>query len=154
MRADLNVVTLYNTNNSYLLYHFRLGFTTLNVDIGGRNIINSQLCDCGQGPEIYPHFFIDCNIFNEQRQELFNSLDAILINRGLRPPRLSRCALLKILLYGIDPHHPDNRAIFNSLGIIESLCPIWNSVVLYHSAGSHNSLCSLHHLSCLNVIIL
>jgi hypothetical protein len=40
-------------------------------------------------------------------------LDAILINHGLCPPRLSRRAFLEILLYGIDPHHPDNRAIFN-----------------------------------------
>jgi hypothetical protein len=39
------------------------------------------------------------NRFNDQRQEFFNSLDAILINHGLRPPRLSRRALLEILLW-------------------------------------------------------
>jgi hypothetical protein len=39
MRADFNV-TLYNAKSCYLLYRFRLGFTTLNVDLGGWNIIN------------------------------------------------------------------------------------------------------------------
>jgi hypothetical protein len=39
VRADFNV-TLYNTNNSYLLYRFRLGFTTLNVDLWSTKHIN------------------------------------------------------------------------------------------------------------------
>jgi hypothetical protein len=113
------------------------------------------------------------NIFNELRQELFNSVDAILINRRLRPPpppsRLSRRALLEILLFGIDPHRPYNRDIFNctnydilyrladSLGIDESLCSIGNSVLSHcwlHHQLAHTTK-YVHCTTCLiNVIIL
>jgi hypothetical protein len=49
-----------------LLCRFRLGYTTLNDDLGRRNIVPSRLCPCGLAiNESYIHYFFDCPKYNE-----------------------------------------------------------------------------------------
>jgi hypothetical protein len=41
-----------------ILCRFRLGYTTLNDDLGRRNIVPSRLCPCGLANESYIHYFL------------------------------------------------------------------------------------------------
>jgi hypothetical protein len=68
-RADLNV-TLYNTNSSYLLYRFRLGFTTLNVELGGRNIIHNFVTAAKDLKHTHTSSLIATDSMNKDRNSL------------------------------------------------------------------------------------
>jgi hypothetical protein len=75
-----------------LLCHFRLGYTTLNDDLGRmRNIGPSRLCPCGLANESYIHYFFECPKYNESRRKLYNYTVA-----------MSRAVLLSIILNGIE----------------------------------------------------
>ena len=114
VRRDFNVC-IGPPKFSYLLYRFRLGFTTLNSDLGRRNIINDCTCACGTSPETYLHYFLECNHFNVQRNRLLHELDIILQGRVFQNPLILNRELLNILLNGITPHNKDNVKVFKAV---------------------------------------
>ena len=110
VRRDFN--SPLNSKFSFLLYRFRLGFTTLNDDLGRRGMIDSRLCACQTSHETYSHFLLECPMFVQSRQHLLDGLDLLLDGIILRRPGLSKRALTNILLTGIGPNNPKNIQIF------------------------------------------
>ena len=95
-----------------LLSRFRLGFTTLNDDLGRRNMIQNRSCSCNLSYECYSHFFLDCPLYIVQRDLLFHDLSNVLRNCNFDFFSLSKQQRLNILLFGTDSNITLNVEIF------------------------------------------
>ena len=84
-----------------------MGCSKLNGDLANRlRVIDSAACSCGHPTEDASHYFLTCNLFTEQRQVLFDS-----INNLCQPT-------LDILLYGDQSLPPArNNLIFEAVHV-------------------------------------
>ncbi|MEW8548488.1 MAG: reverse transcriptase family protein [Candidatus Thiodiazotropha sp.] len=60
-----------------LLTRIRHSCSSLHADLYRVNIIQSPACDCGANIENTKHYFFECNLYNEQRNALFLSLNTV-----------------------------------------------------------------------------
>ena len=57
---------------SVLLARLRNYCSSLNFDLFRCNLVPSPLCACGKDHETVDHYLLQCELFNEARQTLFN----------------------------------------------------------------------------------
>ena len=86
------------------LCQIMLNCSSLNDHLYTKSCIESPSCSCSAVPETPQHYFFDCLNYQDQRQELFSS-----INNFLSP---DYPLLLKILLRG-SPDLADNNNVFS-----------------------------------------
>ena len=100
----------------YLYHKFKHNFNdTLN-----------PLCPINDGVEDTEHYFLLCHNYNVDRCDLLNSVNAILLPRGLI--NLSNEYLLKIILYGHEPNQ-------NQIEPLESKSKILAATLKYIQAS-------------------
>ena len=71
--------------NNILLCRLRNKCSTLNADLFRCNLVDNSACVCGHHTETASHFFYQCPIYINQREQLFLSLFNIGFDRNLLP---------------------------------------------------------------------
>ena len=57
-----------------ILSSMRMGCSSLNFDLYRNQLVNSATCQCGTSEETVFHFFLECNLYLVQRNNLFEEL--------------------------------------------------------------------------------
>ena len=101
--------------NLRFIFQLRVGLSPLKAHKKRHNFSDTpdDTCQCLTNSESTIHFLLKCPLYNEARNELINSISAILLSNGLD---LSNNELLSsIILYGHDSlSYFENRTILTS----------------------------------------
>ena len=80
----------------------------------------SDQCVCQTGAETTTHYFLECSMYNEMREELMNSINPLLFLNDL--DNIENDGLVKFLLYGHDRlnTHENNFLLKRTLTFIKN----------------------------------
>lgn len=96
-----------------ILTRFRVGFTTLNLDLHHRGLSDSPLCACQLDVESYAHFFLHCPAHGRARGKLLGAIATLFNEIGINFFRLQAEAKLHHLIYGFQREFsPKNYLLF------------------------------------------
>jgi hypothetical protein len=111
-KAALNVhykpklCKVFNLGDKYpnrLHTQIRLGRTQLNENLFRIGLADTKECLCGAPSETTAHYLLDCFLYDNDRLELFESLD-VLLEKSM--DRCTRSEKIDILLRGVRPEIP------------------------------------------------
>ena len=105
---------IHNPEGTKLIFQLRLGLSKLKLHKMNHNFkdTSNSACACGSKRESTSHYLLSCKMFHQERKDLLNSLNPILIRNNLILNEDEKVAL--ILYGGKSLTLEENRSILNA----------------------------------------